>query len=626
MPKLLKPNLIILFLFSITTISELVAQGCQEFIPPDDSYKAKIHKAKVEVDWYPEWTEKFDKVLPKSLPALEKWEHPFMKNKYASEMHEDSYASDVSNMPGPGMSGTKVQYFHSLQKGKGFSGMCPSFAFIDDTTIVTLSFGRANTTLLLLDVAEDIKILDTMAIPGRGNSALDLAKKENRMALFRDTSGGAYFYLSDKNNIYIPGSNNNILRISVANRKFLKDGMRSINIQEQILAGSLIDPSMANRGQLNVLTAILPDAHGNVWFTSKFGIIGLIHRTDKYKDTDCPKVYASFIGFYGAKTKVKKVFGKDLDDIGDITFYQEGNNLTPEIRQEFIEEISNDPNTREEIQNSFSVSDDGVYVLSNVALYKFFFNEETKRIEMNPKWIEAFKRGDLIYPNDFSFKPGHLNNGGGTTPTLMDDRFVAIGDNDSSQININIYDQETGNLVFRHKLFEDGASACENSIVAYKNSFVIANTYGYVDPFKTNDTPGGIERFDYDEAKQTFVKNESWPAAGLFDPKTATPKLSAGNGLIYVYNRSDQSFDGHKDWQLSAIDFRTGYRVFYIRPYFEKKQFKDNVGLVMKGSSMGNKNYERKVFNNIWATYAFGPNNSIYIGAYRGFIKFSSDD
>ena len=44
-------------------------------------------------------------------------------------------------------------------------------------------------------------------------------------------------------------------------------------------------------------------------------------------------------------------------------------------------------------------------------------------------------------------------------------------------ININIYDQETGSLVFRHNLFEDGASACENSIVAYKNSFVIANTY-----------------------------------------------------------------------------------------------------------------------------------------------------
>jgi hypothetical protein len=625
MKIILKTVILCLYLIGEILSQKLFAQGCQPYLPPDDPYQAKTHNAQVDVGWYPEWTEKYGEKLPDALKPLIKWDHPYMKKKYASEMHEDSYASDVSNMPGPNMNGTKVQYFHSLQKGKGYSGMSPSFAFIDDTTIVTLSFGRANTTLLLLDVANDIQILDTISIPGRGSSALDLAKKTNRMAIFRNTSGGCYFYLSDKNRIYIPGSNNNILRIQVENREFKKKDMTSINIQEQILAGSLIDPSMADKDQLNVLTAILPDSKGNIWFTSKYGIIGLIHRNDKYGESDCPKVYANFVGFYGAKTKLKKIFADEIHDLSDLHFYQEGKSLTPELRQEFIDNISHDSETREEIQNSFSVSEDGVFLLSNFALYKFFFNEKTKHIEMDPKWKETFKKGDLIYNNDLSFKPGHLNNGGGTTPTLMDNRFVAIGDNDTSQINICIYDQETGELVFRHKLFEDGASACENSIVAYKNSFVIANTYGYVDPFKTNETPGGIMRFDYNESKESFELNPTWPAAGLFDPKTATPKLSAGNGLIYVYNRSDDDFNGHNDWQLTAVDFRTGYRVFYIRPYFDKKQFKDNVGFVMK-SAMGSKNYDRKVFNNIWATYAFGPNNSIYIGAYRGFLKFSSDE
>ena len=616
-------------LFSIVitltfSLGQIYAQGCQEFNPELDPYQAKTHMAKIEVEWYPEWVDKYGKNLPKPLSPLEKWEHPFAKKVYANSMHEDSYASDVSNMPGPEPKGVEVQYFHSLQKGKGFSGMCPSFAFVDDTTIVTLSFGRAATSLLLLDVSDDIEILDTMAIPGRGSSALDLAKKANRMALFRDTSGGAYFYLSDNNRIYIPGANNNILRIQVKDRKFQKKDMRSINIQEQILAGSLVDPSMANKGQLNVLTSIMPDRHGNVWFTSKYGIVGLIHRNERFEDTDCPKVYASFIGFFGAQTKIKKVFGKDLA-LDEVMFYQDGESLTPQLRQKFIEEISNDPDTREEIQNSFSVSEDGVFIISNIALYKLYFNEETKRIEMDPKWEKTFENGDLIYNNDFTIKPGHLNNGGGTTPTLMDDRFVAIGDNDTSQINICIYSQEDGSLVSRHKVFKEGASACENSIVAYKDSYIIANTYGYVDPFKTNETAGGIERFDYDSSNGKFVKNEKWPAAGHFDPKTATPKLSAGNGLMYVYNRSESSYDGHYDWQLTAVDFRTGYRVFYIRPYFDKKQFNDNVGLVMKAGALGNKNYDRKVFNNIWATYAFGPGNSIYIGAYRGFIKISSD-
>jgi len=54
-------------------------------------------------------------------------------------------------------------------------------------------------------------------------------------------------------------------------------------------------------------------------------------------------------------------------------------------------------------------------------------------------------------------------------------------------------------------------------------------------------------------------------------------------------------------------------------------EFDDNINFLMKAFALGNKNYDQKVFNNIWATYTFGPNNSIYIGAYRGFSKFSSD-
>lgn len=35
--------------------------------------------------------------------------------------------------------------------------------------------------------------------------------------------------------------------------------------------------------------------------------------------------------------------------------------------------------------------------------------------------------------------------------------------------------------------------------------------------------------------------------------------------------------------------------------------------------------YGRKVFNNIWGTFSFGPDNSIFIGAFRGYVRFSSD-
>jgi len=30
------------------------------------------------------------------------------------------------------------------------------------------------------------------------------------------------------------------------------------------------------------------------------------------------------------------------------------------------------------------------------------------------------------------------------------------------------------------------------------------------------------------------------------------------------------------------------------------------------------------VFNNIWGTFSFGPRNSVFIGTYRGYVRFSS--
>ena len=296
-----------------------------------------------------------------------------------------------------------------------------------------------------------------------------------------------------------------------------------------------------------------------------------------------------------------------------------------EYKKELREFFMIDPETREEIQNSFAVGPDGVYIVSNIALYKLRFNNETKTIEMDPKWKESFRKvGDQIYPNDGTQKKGQLNDGSGTTPTLMDDRFVIIADNDQGQINLNIYSQKDGQLINRFPVFEKDSSACENSVVAYRNSLFIGNTYNYIDPFDFNDTPGGIDRYDLNPNTGKFEKVENWPVEHV-DAKTATPKMSTATGVIYVYNRQEESDDGHHDWQLTAIDYETGRKVFYIRPEFEKGEFKDNIFFLMKSFSLGLKNYDQKVFNNIWATYTFGPNNSIYIGAYRGFLKFSSD-
>lgn len=580
----------------------------------------------LELSWYNEWLEynNGEKVLPAPLPEQPKWAHPYMKHGYTAAMHEGPRASDVSNRPGPRSTNLEVQYFHVLQKGGDFSGMCPTFAFINDSTMATLSFGRANTTLLLLDIKDTIKVLDYLPVPGRGSSAFELAGKKGRSEIFSNTAGGAYSYISNNNHIYIPGANNNILRVKVNNDRKFDPNVSSINLINQIEAGNLVDPIYSKKEAYNQLTALMPDINGNIWFTSRQGVIGLIAR-DELDEEGCPKIYATGIAYFGIEEKIKKHFPDKLDNYYALKPFIQTKGVSQNMRKMSREFLETEGEAHEEIQNSFSVGKDGVYIVSNYALYKFRFNEKEKKIELDPKWEENFKDGELVYDNDLQRRPGHLNAGSGTTPTLMDDRYVAICDNDEGNINLCVFRQDNGKLVSKNELFGEDGSAVENSAVAYNNSFIVANTYGYTDPFQENDTPGGIMRFDFDDKTQSFQEVEGWPKSGLIDCKTATPKLSTKTGMLYVYNRADQPVDEHRDWQVTTIDFRTGLRVVSSKLHFEKNSFRDNISMVLKKGSLGTKNYDRKVFNNIWGTFTFGPNNSFYIGTYRGFVRVSSD-
>ena len=80
----------------------------------------------------------------------------------------------------------------------------------------------------------------------------------------------------------------------------------------------------------------------------------------------------------------------------------------------------------------------------------------------------------------------------------------------------------------------------------------------------------------------------------------------------------------HNDWQLTAIDFRGGWPVFSIKAYFDGDDFDDNVSGIVRKKTLGKDDYGRKVFNNIWGTFSFGPRNSVFIGTYRGYVRFSS--
>jgi hypothetical protein len=553
--------------------------------------------------------------------------HPKLSSKYAATMHENSFATDVSTEPGPIPNEVKVEYFHVLEKGTKLSGMSPFYTFLDDDTVVTISFGRDSAMLLIVDIRGDAKVLDYVALPGRGSKALELAKKSARMAMFRDTSGGAYSYLDTRSDVYVPGADNTVIRIPVRDHRIDRDRMVVLDLDREIEKGNWIDHAMGHPE--NHLTALMPDAEGRVWFTSKFGVVGIIHVDDP---GHCPPVYTTSIAHFAFSDKLHHYYGDHMPEgaeefIAELQQSERDGTLVDKMAEhrkrarELFDVVHDEP--FEQIQNSFSVGPDGVYIVTNIGLYKLFFNEQTKHIELDPKWAAAYKKDLLFYDNDRKIKPGHLNAGSGTTPTLVDDRFVAIVDNAPEHVNLNVFRQEDGTLVSKLPLFEAGAGAVENSVVAYRDHLLVGNTYGFVDPFVENPTPGGIARFDYDLGKDAYVQRKDWPAAGHFDGKTATPKLSTANGLFYVYHR-DTEMDGHHDWQLTAVDFHTGWRVFSIKGWFTDDAFDDNVSGIVKKKTLGKQDYGKKVFNNIWGTFSFGPRNSIFIGTYRGFVRFSS--
>ena len=602
--------------------------GCYRYETKDKEFKHVSQQATVETIWYDEWTSRHGKTLPNPLPKPQHWMHPMLSDRWAATMHEDSFATDVSNQPGPLPNEAKVEYFHVLEKGTKLSGMSPFYTFVDDHTVVTISFGRDSAMLLIVDISGDARVLDYVALPGRGSKALELAKKSARMAMFRDTSGGAYSYLDLKGNVYVPGADNTVIRIPIRDRRVVRDEMVLLDLSREIKAGSWIDDAMKHPE--NHLTALMPDAQGRVWFTSKFGVVGMI-LADEAKGV-CPPVYTTSIANFAFSDKLHHYYGDELPDgaeelIARLKQSEKDGTLVEDMAsfrrdaEQVFDIVHDEP--FEQIQNSFSVGPDGVYIVTNVGLYKLRFNEATRRIELDADWAPTYAKGDLFYENDRKVKPGHLNNGTGTTPTLVDDRFVAIVDNAPEPVNLNVFRQKDGTLVSKLPLFEPLPGAVENSVVAYKDHLIVGNTYGYVDPFMENPTAGGIARFDYDKAKDEYVHRKGWPAVGHFDGKTATPKLSTANGLFYVYHR-DMTGDGHHDWQITALDFHSGWRVFSIKGYFDGDDFDDNVSGIVKKKTLGKKDYGKKVFNNIWGTFSFGPGNSIFIGTYRGYVRFSS--
>ncbi len=211
--------------------------------------------------------------------------------------------------------------------------------------------------------------------------------------------------------------------------------------------------------------------------------------------------------------------------------------------------------TGEAIGNSFAVDDTGgVFVVTDAAQYRF---DAGRRGRPKVSWR-------LPYDNVGIKKPGQFDAGSGTTPTLMGRRYLSITDNaDPMQVVVMRRERRlrrgVRRLVCEQPVFEKGASATENSIIATGRSMIVENNYGYAPPpVAVEDgktTAPGVTRVDI--RRNGRGCRTAWESREI-SPSTV-PKLSLANGLIYLYTKPPGTPDR---WYLTAIDFFSGRTVW----------------------------------------------------------------
>jgi hypothetical protein len=243
----------------------------------------------------------------------------------------------------------------------------------------------------------------------------------------------------------------------------------------------------------------------------------------------------------------------------------------------------------EEVENSFAVDRNAVYIVSDKRMYRFSVRAGRPHVD----WKVTYRNSGIV-------KPSQVDAGSGTTPTILRGGFVAITDN-ADPMDVVVYRTALKLKKGRHRVvcqvpvFGKGASATENSLLGTGRSLIVENNYGYQDPFSpsltANLTTPGFARVDIN--KQGTGCRKVWTNTTDASP-TVVPKLSTKTGLIYAYDHQDDG-SGSPAWMWTAIDYRTGANVFRT---------------TASTNSLGG--------NNNYAGLAIGPDGTAYLGTLGG--------
>ena len=420
--------------------------------------------------------------IPKPITALPVPEDPYMAPNGRSNIHMDAYQSDTYATGGPLGHASTV-------KSATLLGIGGTVTFDSAGRIVILVLGNGPRRLFLLDPVT----LGTQWV-------LDLPPSSSSGTAF---GGGGYYFLDELDRAVIPTVDQQIWIVQVRKSRPYLEHVNTCDLSQ--LLGQQIS------GQS--IQSVFPDAQGLLWFTTS----GTVEDKQTSWTVTSPALVGTLV-FQGSNQCTVKTLA-----------------LAPPTTP-----TSTTPTENELISKSFAVDpvpaaqgQGGVFIVSDYAMYRFDAAPDgTPQIT----WREAYDRGT---PPP---KPGQIQVGSGTTPTLMGTDFVTIADN-ANPIDVLVYRRaahvQGSRLVCKVPAFEENASATENSLIATNQSIVVENNYGYYGPqatlFNRATTPG-ITRIDLN-ADQSGC-NTVWTNDQEFDTFCRVPDVARERSHLHLHQGS----------------------------------------------------------------------------------------
>jgi hypothetical protein len=443
----------------------------------------------------------FTRLLPvestRAISHVPLAQHPAMASG-GSNMHNDAYVSDVNAGPGPLGINSVIR-----SRTQGFGGY-GTLTFDRRGRIVAVSGSARAFQLELLD-PDTLEELASYDLPPRS-----WLFPLQGVLPWKYLGAGVYFYLDAQDRAVVPTTRNTLLVVQAPDDP--AEGFRLL--REYDLSA-------------HVATLPWPKLDSVAWVMPEWSPQGISLPDNP---TQAARLwYATIAGLVGVVDAHS----------GDVTTWQAPGEI---------------------IENSFAVGEEGVFMMTDHALYRMHVDEHAN---IAVQWRQAYDRGPAP-------KPGHITRGSGTSVTLAGtpaNGLVAITDNAEPQIHLQLYRRSNGDRVCNVPLFEQGKSGTDLSALAFEHadptgagsghfSIMVENNYGH-HVFPMPDAHPGIARIDAVRQRDgSYRCAQVWQTA---EKGIAGAKLSLESGLLYMYINDTSPALGN---YIAAIDFDSGSTVY----------------------------------------------------------------